>query len=1223
MKNNTKRISISRNDFKKRIKIQLSFIFLLLTIFQVKANSYSQNIKISISVTDISVAEVLELIEEKTKYKIFYKNSVLKSDRKVSLHVINEKLENVLKQIFLNRNVVYRFSDELIILSLKNDSENDQIQKKITISGTITDKNELPIPGVNIFIKNTSKGVTTDFDGNFNIQVLAGSILTFKNIGFKEVEIKVSESKILNLKLEESVESLKEVVISTGYGKVSKRTFTGASTTVNIEEMKIEGITDATRMLEGRVAGVNIQNVTGTFGAAPKITVRGSSSVFGNNSPLYVIDGVVQEDVINVDVNALTSGNAETLISSSIAGIDANSIKSVEILKDASATSLYGARARNGVVVITTKSGKRSSPLVVNYSLDQSVRDIPNYKNYDILDSKETISIYNELESKGFLELPKIAQARYGGLYYIMADRSNRINPETDQFYLQSTPEARNQFLKKYELANTDWFNTLFNRSMTQTHSVSLSGGGENNAIYGSIGYFTDPGWSIADKVNRIATNLKGTFYLSDKFKLTLSSIASIRKQKAPGSFDSKSDIVNGAVTRDFDINPFSYTLNTSRALRPKDEFGNLEYSRNNWAPFNILNEIENNTLDLSVIDIRFQADGEYKLSDNLKYNFSLSNRSVNSTFEHKVMENSNVVGAYNSAETTIVRNANIFLYNDPNNPTAPAVPVLPAGGIYNKTDYYLTSYYLRNSINYNNTFNDVHEFSGLLGQEMRFVNRNRNTFRGYGLQYDSGLVPFTDPRILEKLISDGNDYFTISEEKERTVAFYLQGNYTYDRKFTLSFTGRYDGSNRQGRSDSSRWLPTGTISGKWNVSEHDFMEDVEAINSLQFRASYGLVANPGSATNSLAIIKSLKTDRDAVLDREAYLNITELQNSELTWEKQYETNIGVNLRMFNNRVDITADVFKRDIFDNIDFVRTSGIGGQSIKRGNNATVDVKGLEFSISTKNITKGDFQWKTDFNFSHIKQKITKLANKPYVYELTRMNGGNVVGYPINSLFSFDFEGLNNRGLPTFNLPEDSTNPYNEVNGVDFQTSENILDYLVYEGSTDPTFNSGLTNSFKYKNWNLNVFISASGGNKIRLNEAFSAGYSDLNVFTKDFKNRWILAGDELRTNVPVIASKSTLRDIPKLSRAYNAYNKSTVRTADGSFIRLKNISLGYTFDADITKKLGLSSLKVKFLATNLLLLYSDDKLNGQDPEFFNTGGVAFPIKKQFTFSLNLSI
>ncbi|MGO3708069.1 MAG: SusC/RagA family TonB-linked outer membrane protein [Mesonia hippocampi] len=1098
------------------------------------------------------------------------------------------------------------------------------------ISGVVTGASDgIPIPFVNITIKDKpGKGATTDFDGNYTINAATGDVLVFSTVGMKTKQQTIGTGSTYNISLETDIAELEAVVI-TGFDNVEERLFTGANSTISAEDLKVDGVVDVSRMLEGKAAGVNIQNVTGTFGAAPKITIRGASSIFGDTKPLFVIDGVVQEDIVNLSFEDLTSGNASTLIGSSIAGLNANDIAGIEILKDAAATSLYGARALNGVVVINTKSGKRETPTRVNYSLEQTVRSIPQYSQYDILDSRETMGILKEMEAKGFLTQAGVVQSRYGGVYYKLYDNVNTfVNKDytspysNNGFMVTNTPEYRNKYLQQYEMANTDWFKTLFRQSLTQNHSLSFTGGGKSNSYYASVSYYTDPGWTLADEVQRLTTNFKNTFYLSDKFNLTVMGKGSIRKQKAPGTLESEKDVLDGEISRNFDINPFSYALNTNRTLRPYDQRGNYDYTWNNWADFNIINELNNNTIDLNVLDYLFQVEAGYDFAENFKYNLTASGRYVKSSNEHSMTENSNVAGAYRSNETTIIRNSNIFLYTDPDNPTGAPKVVLPQGGIYTRTDNYLESYYLRNTISYIKKFNEgdyLHDLNVFLGQDLRYVDRKSTSLTAYGVQFDKGYAPFTDPNLFDKLSTQGEDYYALSTERERTVSFFGKATYAFDNKYVISATGRYDGSNRQGQTSNSRWVPTWSVSGKWNATKEKFLEDSKVISNLSIRPSYGLTATTGPATNSTAIILSNVTNRYSIDDRENVLIIEQLGNKDLTWEKQYELNIGLDLGLFENRVSISADVYQRKGFDLIDYVRTSGVGGQSIKFGNNADMTTKGVEVSLHTNNIKTEDFSWSSTINFSAFDQEITKLENEPNVLDLVDATGGNVVGYPRNSLFSLDFTGLDNRGLPTFNLPEGA----DPITGVNFQDTDNITDYLKYEGSIEPNTTISLNNNFDYKNWSLGVFITSSWGNKVRLNPTFSSSYSDLDVFTKDFTNRWLLPGDENKTNIPVIADKRLLAQNSNLAAAYNAYNYSTARVADGDFIRLKNISLTYNFDKKFTEKLGINSLSLRALATNPLLIYSDDALNGQDPEFFMTGGVAYPITQQYTLSLMLSI
>jgi hypothetical protein len=275
------------------------------------------------------------------------------------------------------------------------------------------------------------------------------------------------------------------------------------------------------------------------------------------------------------------------------------------------------------------------------------------------------------------------------------------------------------------------------------------------------------------------------------------------------------------------------------------------------------------------------------------------------------------------------------------------------------------------------------------------------------------------------------------------------------------------------------------------------------------------------------------------------------------------------------------------------------------------------GEELSISSKNIVGKDFQWNTDFIFSHVKTKVTSLDSRSRIIDMITGTGFTVEGYPYRSLFSLDFKGLNKNGIPTF------VNESGQIVTSDINFQSRTLDYLVYEGPTDPTITGSLGNTFSYKGWHLNVFATYAFGNKVRLDPAFHSYYSDLDAMPKEFKNRWTMAGEEAYTDIPAIADLRQMQNDTYLSYAYNAYNRSTARVAKGDFIRMKEISLSYDFPQSWIHYLSLNTLNLKLQATNLFLIYSDKKLNGQDPEFFNAGGVAVPMARQFTLTLRVGL
>ncbi|MFS4483888.1 SusC/RagA family TonB-linked outer membrane protein [Hyunsoonleella sp. 2307UL5-6] len=1088
-----------------------------------------------------------------------------------------------------------------------------------TVSGTIIDQTGLPMTGVTVQVAGTNRGVISDFDGNYAIKANQGEVLQFSYVGMKTAQITVGSSTTVNVTMQEDLEALDTVVI-TGYQNIAREVFTGASQSVKAKDIELAGLPDITQSLEGRAAGVSVQNVTGTFGAAPRITIRGSASILGNADPIWIVDGVIQEQIVNVSFADLVSGDPNTLLSSAIAGLNANDIESFEILRDASATSLYGARAQNGVIVITTKSGGADQAPTFSYNGDFLMRDRPRYAQFNLLNSQETVSIYNELESKGFLQFPDVLFGRNGGIYNIRANAINDFSESNGAFGIPNTDEARASFLQQFELANTDWFKELYNMTPTQNHNISFSSGSKTTRTYASLGYFTDGGWTIADRVRRVTANYRNSFHFNDdKLVFTLLGSANVVNQKAPGTLARQNDTFFGAFNREFDLNPFNYSLTTSRALRPRDGNGDLEFYRANWAPINILNEVENNSLEINRTDIKFQGQIKYELNDKLTYNFLGSARFVQNIGENSARESSNRVSAYRAAENAIVRNANTFLFNDPDNPVALPRVVLPVGGILTETKNTLTAYTFRNSLQYDNTFNDVHNLNVYFNQEYRHADRSSSSFTGYGYQFDRGGAIFTDPGILTKDILEGNDYFFSQDTRSREVSLAMQVNYDFDRKYVLSVTGNYEGSNRAGESSSSRWLPTYSIGGRWNVHKESFLQDSDVISSLVFRPSYGVTGLLNdAASNNRAIFLNEITDRFNLDDRENFINISDLQNSELTYEQTRELNLGLEVGFFNERIRAIFDVYSRRGIDLLDFVRTSGIGGQSVKLGNNAEMTTNGIEFQLNSVNVNTSDFQWRSGFNISFIEQEITSLQQRPNVFSL--VNGtGNAIGTERNALYSFDFAGLNEFGVPTFNLGED----VDPISGIDFQATEDILDFLVYEGPSLPTITGGLANNFNYKNWNFSFFMSFSAGNKIRLDPSYSSVYTDLSVFPREFVNRWQQPGDENITDIPAIASRSLIESVGNtaITRAYNAYNFSTARVADGDFIRMKNISIGYTFNGNAVKNIGLSSLRLNLQGTNLFLLYSDDKLGGQDPEFFNSGGVASPITRSYTFTLNV--
>ena len=1079
------------------------------------------------------------------------------------------------------------------------------------VSGTVISQDDgQPVIGASIVIQGSKSGVVTDANGRFTLTVPQGKKISVSFIGMTTVTLTPKSN--MRIELVPDGNALDEVVV-TGMQKMDKRLFTGSTVKVDAAKAKIDGVADISRSLEGRVAGVSVQNVSGTFGTAPKIRVRGATSIYGSSRPLWVVDGVIMEDVTEVDADQLSSGDAETLISSAIAGLNSDDIESFQILKDGSATSIYGARAMAGVIVVTTKKGKAGSNRI-SYTGEYTMRLKPSYNQFNIMNSQEQMGVYKEMMNNGFFTFAGSYRASNSGVFGKMYHLMNTYDPATGTYGLANTPEAMNSYMRAAELRNTDWFDELFSNAIQHNHSISMSSGTEKAQYYTSLSIMDDPGWSEQSKVQRYTANLNANFNISKQLSLNTIAIAAYRKQRAPGSLSQNTNSVTGEVSRDFDINPYSYAINSSRTLDPN------EYYVRNYAPFNIHNELQNNYQQFDVVDLKYQAELKYKPIRQLElsaigaYKYSTTNQ------QHFITERSNQAMAFRAMDDATMRDANPWLYTDPDVLNSLPITVLPTGGFYRKTTYKMNSWDFRATASYSDAFaDDTHIVNVFGGMEVSDTRRTRDFFNGVGMQYDMGYLGSYDYRYFKQSSEENDMYYDLSNTYSRDVAFFGTATYSYKGRYTLNGTVRYEGSNRLGKARSARWLPTWNISGAWNAHEEPWFEKTfgRVLTHATLKASYSLTGDKPAVTNATVIIKSFNPWRYLATDKESGLEITRFANPDLTYEKKHEFNIGADLGFLDNRINVQFDWFRRDNYDLIGPRQTNGTKGVITEYANVASMRSHGEELSISTKNIVSKDFSWSTDFIFSHVKTKVTELDAQTRIIDLVTGTGFTMPGYPYRSLFSIDYQGLNEQGIPTF------INEEGEKVTSDHYFQSYTLDYLKYEGPTDPTVTGSFGNLFKYKGLSLNVFITYSYGNVVRLDPSFRASYSDLLAMPKEFKNRWTVAGDENKTDIPALVDRRVVQEDNHIAYAYNAYNRSTARVAKGDFIRMKEISLGYEFPKSIAQALRLNALSCKLQGTNLFLIYADKKLNGQDPEFFNTGGVAVPMARQFTFTLRLGI
>ena len=925
---------------------------------------------------------------------------------------------------------------------------------------------------------------------------------------------------------------------------------------------------------------------------------RGQTSINQEAKPLWVLNGVILQDEIDLKPEDLVSEDAKLLIASAIPGLTAESIESFRVLKDASATAVYGPRAIAGVVEVVTKKGAVGASSFT-YTNESTFRLIPTYDQYNIMNSQEQMSVIQELMQGGHYEFQNVVTQKNKGVVGKMYELFYELDGQGNSRVL-NTEAGRRAYLQEAERRNTNWFKQLFQTSVMQNHTLSFSSGNERSTYYASLSLLSDPGWQKGNKFSQYATNLNANYNLSSKVRLGLITDLSYRDQTAP--------IQDG----------YKYALNHSRTLSAKD------YYTTNYAPYNIFNEIDNAYIDTDIATLRIQGQLSWKITPKLEAALMGAIRYQSNTQKTEYKENSNWVLSYRAMPNTTVRDNNTNLYKDPNDPFALPIVALPKGGIREKRDRTSLANNLRATLSYKDTFAEgLHSIALFGGFEMDNAKNTNDMNRNYGLLYNAGNYASFSYLMFKKLQEEFRNYYTIADTENNNQAFFANASYTFNGRYTANGTLRYDASNAFGPSRYLRWMPTWNAGVKWDVTQEKFFTFLKPLSHLSLKASFGVTAVAPSVSNSLEQLYINNPWRNSA-QRELGLEIQNIANHDLTYEKNQELNIGADMGFLDDRINLSVEWFHRHSYDLIGDIVTQGTGGFTTKKGNMAQMRIRGLEIGLETTNLKTADFSWKTSFIYSRAKNEITELLTTPTIRDMigystsaTSQGGFARAGYPLKSIFSVPFNGLNDRGLPTF-LDERNQST---IGGIRFD-SRNV-DFLKYAGTLIPTDKGSFSNTFHYKGISLGVVLTYSYGNVVRLRK-LSNIYTDYGNLPRELNNRWQFAGDQAKTNIPVVYTTYTQQvyGYNEVIQAYNTYDYSDIRIAKGDNIRLKEISLGYTFDKDFLRATRIRQLSVKLQATNLALLYADKRLNGDDPDYLANGYT--PISpKRLIFTLRVGL
>lgn len=917
------------------------------------------------------------------------------------------------------------------------------------------------------------------------------------------------------------------------------------------------------------------------------VSMRQATSVKSVYYPLWVIDGVIYKEDKDFNVADLASPEAKRLIAAALPGLSESDIQSFQVINDASATALYGQRALGGVISVrTSKAGQGTNSFT--YQTELTYRAIPSYREFNILNSQDQMAVFNEMANGKSLDNEAVFIAAQYGVYGYLYNQIYNYNDVTGEYGVLNTDAGRAAYLRAAELRNTNWFKELYQHSIRHQHTLTFSTGTQKANYYASLNANLDPGWKRFENSQTYSFNFNADFRPFKGWRFGIRSTASYEKKHRGG-----------------DWRPGSYAPTASRTLDP-NTFYAYEYT-----PFNIKHELQHNTRDYKTANLSLQATIDWQPITQLRLSAlgALRYRDQYSVTDRD--EQANASQVYRNISKSIIRSYSSYLYKPLDDPTALPQIVMPYGGIRNSQNIIDERYDGQLKAHYNDTFgrNGEHNLSAVAGLEV-FEERHLNEwFDAYGVNYNLGYMTTYSPLLFTNLRNKGKQYYEIRPTLNRGVSLVGNVDYTLLGRYRVNASYRREGTNQFGRARTIRYIPTWNVGGNWSIDQESFFPKLKPLSSLSMSLSYGMSGTIPYVHNALPRLKTLLPFFGDANLIEPGVYIDEPANYDLTYEKMYELNWGLNFGLFDERISAGITLFNRQGRDLIDQVFPQGTGGfVDFLYGNVAQMSAKGIELSLTTQNIRTRDFSWSTSITYSRNTNKVTRLNTSPSVKNLTDEKGAARQGYPLNSLFSIPFYKLDENGHPRFFLPDGAdvlpdgrhiTSPRmgGQVSWTASKPEE--IDYLVYSGTRTPTDQGGINNSFSFKNFRLGVYVYYSFGGVKRLPEQFATKYNDHQVMGKEFNRRWLRAGDEERTNVPVIATDAHRQANPYLSNAYTNYNKSDVRVAKTDYVQLRDISLSYTVPKSFVDRLRLSSLSLKLQASNVALLYADKKLNGALP------------------------
>lgn len=1163
---------------KKRLRDELIFrkvlmpwqlFFFLPVFFLLAVPVYSQTVKVSVNFTETPLAEIFTALGKQAGVVFLYDQKLIGAKGKVNLKAEDKELEKVLKEFLPPLRLTYVFEDGVVII--REVQGQHPVKTARIITGVVTDEEDQPLPGVHVVLKGSLSGVATDRNGEFRVAVESSMkpVLVLSFIGKQTQEVKVSEKDNYKVILPMRVEKFEDVVV-TGYQTLSRERSAGSFSRVSGDDVaKKANLTgNILETLEGLTPGLSVNYGIGE----DKFLIRGATSINSSREPLIVVDGV-----------ALEEGNVEELVNSS-------DVESVTFLKDATSASIWGARAANGVIVITTKSGKTGDRhLKITYDGSFTYKGLPDFDYRGLMNSAQIIQSAVEIFDPVTYPWSSVSTKNGGALVYphempLYSYANNEIDEaERDrQLGALAALDNRSQ-VEKY----------LMQPALFTKHTLSFSGAAGIYSIYGSVGYEYNRNIERTN-TDKIQVNFKHNIQLKKWLKVDLTTNLSVQNSKI-GMMPAYTN-VNTVLPYEMLANEQGNPLDHSHTVFYKEYQEELETK---------------SLLDLSYVPLTDMKEGfNRSKSVNGRLNLGIvANLAPGLKYEGRFQyqQNYNKSELFYSQHSSRVR-IELARFTKPANPPASTAPTyyLPTtGGHYTLSGNDGKNWTIRNQFNYDRSFGkDRSQITAIAGMEVQsaFSSSHSSMRRGYDPQsqtyqaYDekeletngiSGAVysNFGTPRNTLKTKT-----FSQSETENRFVSFYSNVVYTYDNKYTLNGSIRIDQSNLYGSDPSVQFKPVWSVGVAWNLKQEKFMERVDCLDRLNFRFSYGLGGNspkPGKG----GPYNLLESNTSSLFSGQGIgYAIMYPANDKIRWERTRTINAGIDLAAFNNRITASIDVYHKLTTDLLATMPTDQTLGWESFYTNFGDMKNQGFEVSLKTKNIVGRNFGWTTLLTLTNNRNKVLKLNLDGTMTASRKVYFDYVEGYAGNSLFAYRWAGLNNEGNPqVFNADGQRVSNYQ-----DESLTEAAVKFL---GVTQPKWYGALTNEFSYKGFDLSFMFVYNFGHKMRRDvNNFWYGRLTHNV-SKKFLERWRKPGDEELTNVPKYVARSV--DNQTKSRNISFYEYADINVLDASYVKLRDITLSYSLPQRWCSKLSTDRIVLRAQVSNLLLIAANN--DGIDPEY----------------------